>query len=264
MAGNRGSVGELEREGGLAGFRLLRTTTPEPSELSVDGRSVPVLLKRNPRARRFIIRIDETGSRVVITLPMRASQKRAMEFARSQAGWIIDRLAAAPVAQPFIDGASLPVRAEAHRIVHTPQGRGVKAGYDAAGDRIIEVAGAPTHLARRLGDWLKAEARRELVAASHAYAEALEVKFRRVSIRDPASRWGSCSAKGDLSYSWRLILAPSFVLRYVAAHEVAHLVELNHSARFWTVVRKLNPDVAAARRWMRLHGRDLHRYGRTG
>ena len=124
--------------------------------------------------------------------------------------------------------------------------------------------GRAAHLARRLTDWLKAEARRDLLAATHDYAEALEVKHRRVSIRDPASRWGSCSAKGDLSYSWRLILAPPFVLRYVAAHEVAHLVELNHSAKFWAVVRGLNPDVVSARRWMRTHGRDLHRYGRQG
>ncbi len=247
----------------MTGIRFLRTTT-ESAELVLDGHALPVVLKRNVRARRFIIRIADGGRSVIITLPMRASHKRAMDFARSQARWIIDRLATVPAAQPFVEGSSVVLRGEAHRIVHAPGGRGVKTGHDAHGEKIIEVAGAPAHLARRLTDWLKAEARRDLLAATHDYAEALEVKHRRVSIRDPASRWGSCSAKGDLSYSWRLILAPPFVLRYVAAHEVAHLVELNHSARFWAVVRGLNRDVASARRWMRTHGRDLHRYGRQG
>ena len=117
------------------------------------------------------------------------------------------------------------------------------------------------HINRRIGDFLRREAKRELEAASLRYASELGVSIRRVSVRDQASRWGSCSTAGVLSYSWRLILAPDFVLNYLAAHEVAHLVEMNHSVRFWRLVRRLFPDHERAKVWLDVHGSDLHRYG---
>ncbi|MGA7973808.1 MAG: M48 family metallopeptidase, partial [Pseudolabrys sp.] len=101
----------------------------------------------------------------------------------------------------------------------------------------------------------------DLETASRAAAERLGVKVKRVSIRDQSSRWGSCSSTGVLSYSWRLILAPPFVLDYLAAHEVAHLVEMNHSKKFWRLVDRLCPDVTRAKTWLEVHGTDLHRYG---
>jgi predicted metal-dependent hydrolase len=110
-------------------------------------------------------------------------------------------------------------------------------------------------------DYLKREARKELQKASLYYAQALGVKVRRLSIRDQSSRWGSCTSAGSLSFSWRLILAPSRVLDYLAAHEVAHLVEMNHSAKFWRLVRRICPDHEAAKAWLDAHGADLHRYG---
>ena len=93
------------------------------------------------------------------------------------------------------------------------------------------------------------------------YAQALSVRVKRLSIRDQSSRWGSCTSAGSLSFSWRLILAPSFVLDYLAAHEVAHLVEMNHSPRFWRVVARICPSVERAKRWLDTYGNDLHRYG---
>ena len=112
-----------------------------------------------------------------------------------------------------------------------------------------------------MSDFLKREAKRDLEAASRSAAEALGVAIKRVSIRDQSSRWGSCSTTGRLSYSWRLILAPRFVLDYLAAHEVAHLVEMNHSRRFWRLVERICPNVARAKAWLDAHGTDLHRYG---
>ena len=119
----------------------------------------------------------------------------------------------------------------------------------------------PPHHNRRVGDFLKREAQRDLDAASRRYAEALDVTIKRISVRDQSSRWGSCSSTGVLSFSWRLILAPPFVLDYLAAHEVAHLVELNHSPRFWRLLKRLNPDTERAKAWLDTHGTDLHRYG---
>jgi predicted metal-dependent hydrolase len=118
-------------------------------------------------------------------------------------------------------------------------------------------------VSRRIGDFLKREARRDLEAASRRYAAELGVAARRVTVRDQSSRWGSCSTAGALSYSWRLILAPPFVLDYLAAHEVAHLVEMNHSRRFWRVVERICPAAHAAKVWLDANGPDLHRYGVT-
>jgi hypothetical protein len=135
----------------------------------------------------------------------------------------------------------------------------VETGDD--GERRLCVAGEVPHIDRRVGDFLRKEARRDLEQASRALAQKLGVSVKTVSIRDPSSRWGSCSTTGVLSYSWRLILAPPFVLDYLAAHEVAHLVEMNHSQRFWRVVDRLCPNVRRAKAWLDMHGPELHRYG---
>jgi predicted metal-dependent hydrolase len=123
------------------------------------------------------------------------------------------------------------------------------------------VAGDAPHLERRVADYFKREAKRDLEAAVEGYADKLGVRCRRVSIRDQSSRWGSCSTTGVLSFSWRLILAPRYVLDYLAAHEVAHLVEMNHSPRFWRLLLRMCPDTHRAKLWLDVHGTDLHRYG---
>ena len=130
-----------------------------------------------------------------------------------------------------------------------------------SGERILCVAGGIEHVERRIHDFLKREVRKDLQRAAHAYAELLDVKIRRLSIRDQSSRWGSCTSSGSLSFSWRLIFAPPVVLDYLAAHEVAHLVEMNHSPRFWKVVGRVCHHVERAKAWLDAHGDDLHRYG---
>jgi predicted metal-dependent hydrolase len=137
----------------------------------------------------------------------------------------------------------------------------VSVGQDEGGDRLLCIPGDTPHVARRVRDFLKAQAKHDLEAASRCAADALGVPLKRVSVRDQSSRWGSCSSTGVLSYSWRLIMAPSFVLNYLAVHEVAHLVEMNHSRRFWQLVDRLCPDAARAKVWLEVHGADLHRYG---
>jgi predicted metal-dependent hydrolase len=130
-----------------------------------------------------------------------------------------------------------------------------------SGEKIVCVAGAMEHIERRVHDFLKREARRDLQKAAQEYADMLSVRVKRLSIRDQSSRWGSCTSAGSLSFSWRLILAPPMVLDYLAAHEVAHLVEMNHSPRFWRVVARVCPSVERAKRWLDTCGNDLHRYG---
>jgi predicted metal-dependent hydrolase len=149
-----------------------------------------------------------------------------------------------------------------HRIVHRAGERGtVWAETRDSGEKVLCVAGGVEHTERRVLDYLKREARKDLQKASLAHAAELGVRVKRVSIRDQSSRWGSCTSAGSVSFSWRLILAPPFVLDYLAAHEVAHLVEMNHSARFWRVVARICPSVERAKTWLDTYGNDLHRYG---
>jgi predicted metal-dependent hydrolase len=243
---------------------LLYRRPSEPSVVQVvfDRAIYLVRLRRHRQARRYTLRIDAASREVVLTMPPRGSVKEAKEFAQKHGGWIAARLKRLPEAAPFAHGIEVPLRGVPHRIVHRRGERGtVWTEADADGNGLICVAGEAAHVNRRIGDFLKREAQRDLDAASRRYADALDVAIKRISVRDQSSRWGSCSNTGVLSFSWRLIFAPPFVLDYLAAHEVSHLVELNHSPRFWRLVKRLYPNVERAKVWLDVHGTDLHRYG---
>lgn len=243
---------------------LLYRRPTEPSAISIffDRSVYPVRLRRHRQARRYTLRIEAASREVVLTMPPRGSVKEARDFAQQHGGWIAARLKRMPQAAPFVHGVEVPLRGASHRIVHRRGVRGTAwTETDGQGRRLLCVAGETPHVDRRIGDFLKREARRDLEAASRRYAARLKLSIKRISVRDQSSRWGSCSNTGVLSFSWRLILAPSYVLDYLAAHEVAHLVELNHSPRFWRLVGKLYPDYERAKVWLDVHGTDLHRYG---
>jgi predicted metal-dependent hydrolase len=239
-----------------------RQSEPGSIDIAVDDAVYQVRLQRHRNARRYTLRVQAATREVVLTMPPRGNVRDAETFATRHGAWIVARLNRLPQPAPFRHGAVVPLHGEPHRIEHRPGERGtvwVELGDD--GSRALCVAGAAPHVARRVRDYLKREAKRELEAVSRRYAAELGVKVVRVSVRDQASRWGSCSTTGVLSYSWRLILAPPFVLDYLAAHEVAHLVEMNHSRAFWRVVGRICPDMARAKDWLDAHGADLHRYG---
>jgi predicted metal-dependent hydrolase len=249
-------------------------------EITFDRSVYRVRLRRHRQARRYTLRIDAPAREVVLTLPPRGSVSEARVFAQKHGGWIAARLGRLPAAAPFAHGVELPLRGVTHRIEHRRGARGTvwteasENGANGArrGDgtgedgrvRLLCVAGEAAHIGRRVGDFLKREARRDLDVAIRRHAQALGVSVKRISVRDQSSRWGSCSNSGVLSFSWRLILAPPFVLDYLAAHEVAHLLELNHSPRFWRIVRRVYPDADRAKAWLDAHGTDLHRYGGNG
>jgi len=239
-----------------------RPSEPQAIEIVFDRSIYPVRVRRHRQARRYTLRIQSATREVVLTIPPRGTLSEARDFAQKHGAWIAARLDRLPRAAPFAHGAEVPLRGEPHRIVHRRGTRGtVWTERDADGQRLLCVAGDAPHVDRRIGDFLRREARRELEAASRGHAAALGVEIKRVTVRDQSSRWGSCSTSGVLSFSWRLILAPTVVLNYLAAHEVAHLVEMNHSARFWRVVQRMCPDHERAKVWLDIHGADLHRYG---
>jgi len=239
-----------------------RPAEPQAIEVAVGDAMVQVRLSRHRRARRYTLRIHAATREVVLTIPPRGSVREARAFAEKHGGWIASRLTHLPAAVPFAHGTILPIRDVPHRIVHRRGERGtVWIEDDANGGRLLCVAGEAPHVARRVRDFLRREVRRDLEAASRRYGEMLGVTITRIAVRDPSSRWGSCSTTGMLSFSWRLIFAPPFVLDYLAAHEVAHLIEMNHAPKFWRLVDRLCPNVKRAKAWLDAHGADLHRYG---
>ena len=234
-----------------------------PSALDVAGIGVPVEVRRHSGARRLTVSVSKTRRMVVVTVPAYCRLDEAGRFLKNHIEWVRESLGRVPTPVAFTDGAIIPLRGEWHRLTFTGPRRGDPVVCTGHGEdvRRLEVAGRIEHAARRLQDWLVAEARRDLDARVRSHARSLGVRARRITLRDQATRWGSCSATGLLSFSWRLILAPSFVLDYVAAHEVAHLREMNHGPRFWRLVAATVPRLDEAKRWLRLEGTDLYRYG---
>jgi predicted metal-dependent hydrolase len=225
---------------------------------------LPLFLRARPPAaddRRLVVSCVNENYEVEVTIPPRGSLRQAREFAEKNAAWIATRVKRIPLHVPFADGVTIPLRGEAHRIAHRPRARGTAWIETDGNARLLCVSGGADHVTRRVRDFLKREAKRDLAEATRRYAAALGVEIQKIGVRDTRSRWGSCSSDGALSYSWRLILAPPFVLDYLAAHEVAHCRELNHSARFWRVVDRLTPERRRAEAWLKAHGNSLHRYG---
>ena len=225
--------------------------------LSLPHGTAPVVWRRSPRARRVSLRIDPARGAVVVTLPPRAGRRQGMALLQAHSRWVADRLGALAPRVAFEEGAVVPLLGEPHPIRHQPDGVG---GVWREGGE-IRVSGDAAFLARRVADWLRAEARREITPRALDHAARVGRSVKRIAIKDPRTRWASCAPDGTLAFSWRLVLAPPWVLDYVVAHEVAHLVEMNHSPRFWAVVRALTPHGEAAKAWLAANGARLLRYG---
>lgn len=239
---------------------------PRPSPLDrlvveCEGRAIPVEISVRENARRMILKIDRRTGAPALTLPRGVGRLRAERFLLDHIGWLNARLKAQPARIPFEQDALIPYRGEMHRIVHRAPFRGVTAAVEEDGERLILVHGDPAHIASRVERFLKGEATALLAEASARHAAALGVTIGRISIKDTRSRWGSCSARGDLAYSWRLVLAPAPVLDYLAAHEVAHRLEMNHSTRYWRHVARIFPAFRESEAWLTRHGASLHRFG---
>lgn len=234
-----------------------RPKAKAPRALAVADLPVPLELRESPRARRMTLRVDAGRGLIQVVIPVGVSETEALRFVGRHDGWVRARLAALPPQLPFSDGATVPFLGVDHAIRHVPGLRGATRREDAA----ILVGGLPEHVGRRVRDFLMAEARRELAERARVKAALIGARVAAVTVRDTRSRWGSCSATGRLSFSWRLILTPEPVLDYVVGHEVAHLREMNHSPRFWALCAQLAGDVSAPRAWLKANGARLLRYG---
>jgi len=233
---------------------------PDRTDLTIGGETVAIAVRVSDRARAYRLSLPHRGG-PVLTVPKHGRWPEALAFLNRQTAWLEARLDRAGTKVAFADGATIPLRGVAHRLVATGAIRGRVEPGILEGEQVIYLPGAPEHRARRLTDWLKAEALADLEARVGVHAATLGVAVRSVSMRSQATRWGSCSSSGNLNFNWRLVLAPPFVLDYVAAHEVAHLREMNHSAAFWARVAEALPDMERGKAWLKTHGRQLMAYG---
>jgi len=229
--------------------------------LEIDGKQVDVRIVENPRTSRMTLRLvpaSKKGESLKVTVPPGLADHEIDAFLQKNRNWAAARLSRLPQVTKIADGVTIPLRGVPHRIMHSGLGRGiVSIGMEEDG-KVIRVFGDPKFLPRKVGDFLKRQARQDLTKAVNRYAGELNVKPKSITLRDTTSRWGSCSSSGALNFSWRIILAPRDVLDYLAAHEVAHLREMNHSDRFWAHVRDICPNLEASKAWLRVHGQSLH------
>ncbi len=226
----------------------------EGEALSVGEPPIEVLIRRNVRSRRMVLRVGRGSRTPVLTLPPGVPAAQARSFLHDHEDWLRGQLADLVQHVPVRDASILPFGDARLAIQATGRGR-----LHRAGDT-LHVPGPEAQVPVRVGAFLRETARAACVVGATRHAARIGRAPSAVRMRDPKARWGSCTDRGELMFSWRLIMAPEAVLDYVVAHEVAHLSEMNHSARFWAVVRDLCPDYPRHRDWLRRHGPELHAY----
>jgi predicted metal-dependent hydrolase len=217
--------------------------------IAKSGVSVPVRVHVDKRATRVSVRIDPTAREAVATAPALRHALEAISFASERVEWIAERLGA--------------LRGVIHRLKHTDTGRTVRIDKSSGPTPILLVPGPKESFSDKTRAFFRTAARTDFAERVAIHAKTLKVTPKSIAIKDMRSRWGSCSSDGRLNFSWRLVCAPPFALDYVAAHEVAHLREMNHSTRFWKQVERAMPDWQPAREWLQERGSALHAIGDT-
>ena len=229
-------------------------------DIECEGQVHRIAVKRVATARRFTLRVRNARGDVVLTLPPHGSAAAARAFAIRHAGWISEKLGALEPGIAFTPGAAVPFRGRVHTIEHRP-GLRRRAWIEGDEPPVLCVSGLLAAVSETVATFFRHEARSDLAEATHRHALSVGRPVRGLTLRDTRSRWGSCTARGTLNFSWRLVLAPPHVLDYLAAHEVCHLVHMNHGAAFWALLERLAPRTAEAERWLKQNGARLHLYG---
>jgi len=245
------------------------------TRFTYEGIDAPVKIRRHASARRLSLRVSRRPRAIIVTLPVECDLSEADDFIIRNIDWVREGLDLIPDPVPFRDGALLPLRGKIHRLVFAGEHQtgvvvqraaditdvcrsGVEGNH---GITELRVGGNVEHAPQRFLDWLFEEVWWDLYVSIIKHAQRLNVTAPRLTICDSSTSWASCSTIGALSVSWRLILMPPYVLDYIIAHEIAHLVEMNHSRKFWALVENMMPRMEEAKDWLDVEGADLHRYG---
>ena len=221
------------------------------------GRPTTIKIRRSSRAQRIVLRILPSTGQAELVLPRHVSEQKGISFLYQKTNWLDGRLMKYLEPIPFKDGETVPFLGESITIFHSHSFQG---DIHREGDKLI-VAGPKVSLSKTIHDWYRRESGAEITRRVKKKSKMLDRTYGRLTIRDTKSRWGSCSSKGNLNFSWRIVMAPPYALDYLVAHEVAHLVEMNHSMRFWSIVESLFDEFQRGRLWLRQNGHELHRYG---
>lgn len=246
-------------------FGFLRKIASRPAPRAVPlerthvvaDRELPLRIVENDRAKRLTLRIDAGGKGLRITIPPGLARGEVERFLDRHQGWLETKLAKVPDRPQVRPGIRLPLRGVPHLIVHEPGRRGTVTQGEEDGAPALLVHGERRHLPRRLADFLKREAKRDIEALVAKHTASVGRPAKAIRFKDTSSRWGSCTADGSLSFSWRIMMAPPTVIDYLVAHEVAHLREMNHGPKFWALCRELCPRTEEARAWLKRNGNAL-------
>lgn len=223
--------------------------------IALEGRDVPVVIRRLRHARRMTMRLAPDGSEVRLSVPVWAPSAEALAFVRSRQDWLVAQLARLPRPATIGDGEFLPYRGEHVRLVHVA---GARRRPVIDGDALM-VGGPGDSLLPRLRRWMQAEAKALVEVDLAHYCQRAERAPPALALSNARRRWGSCSARGVIRINWRLVMAPDMVRRSVVAHEVAHLVHFDHSPQFHALLRDLfEHDMAEADRWLKREGPSLY------
>jgi predicted metal-dependent hydrolase len=244
------SIGKSDSSASIAG--------ETDATIDIGGVAIPVRIRRSARARNYRLTVDPAHGGLRLSIPARASIRKALGWAQGHEAWVRTQLAVAPETTRLEDGAIFPLEGQPVRIVWDPSApRAIRLDGN-----MLRVGGAAESVGARVVRWLKARARQTLEAETRDLATRAALPLRSVGIGDPRSRWGSCASSGAIRYSWRLILAPPDVRQATVAHEVAHLAHMDHSPAFHAAhARLLGRDPAPARLWLKENGAALHRVG---
>lgn len=238
--------------------RSSKPKAPESRVLEVAGRAVPLTIRQNARATRITLRIEPGGRALKMTVPTGLRDIEVRDFLDRHQGWLNTKLSKYNTDNRLRPGAEILFRGIPHLIVHTGLLRGITEVAEVDGRPVVKISGLEEHAGRRLSAFLKKEARADLERLVAGHTRTVGRKPGALSMKDTRSRWGSCSWDGNLSFSWRIVMAPPSVIDYLAAHEVAHLREMNHGPAFWALCRKLCPHMEEAKLWLKRHGSQLH------
>lgn len=244
-------------------FGFLRASQPEnllPATLQVGGRVLAFNVTRSARASRLTLRIGRNGDSAKITAPNHVRETEIMDFVARHMAWLDEKLNAYPTRPNLRAGVKVPIKGTAHKIV-LRAGRGVNIRVQGESEPELHIFGQEAAVARRVADFLKKEAKATIEPMALALAAQTGRRIKSIRFKDTTSRWGSCSSDGNLSFSWRIMMAPPKVIAYLVAHEVAHLTEMNHGPKFWALCEKLCPDSGPCRSWLKRNGNKLQSIG---
>lgn len=240
----------------MLGFMRSRAEPERPQTHDVAGRTLPLAIVENPRAKRLTLRIQPGDRGLKVTIPPGMAQIEIDRFLARHETWLAERVEKMPDRPHVRPGIKLPIKGVKHTIFHQP-GRGVTTARVGTDGPELLVRGMPEHLPRRVADYLKRQAKTEIEPLVTKHAAAIGKSAKSIRYKDTISRWGSCSSAGNLSFSWRIAMAPPPVINYLVAHEVAHLKHMHHGSKFWALCEELCPDTKRCKDWLRRNGSKL-------